>query len=420
LALAAVALRKPWTELAKDLPAQNMLLNYVGPQNPVDTTLQSFRSTEFEGVALGQDAPRVYRNKIVLVVPAAVDYKDQFNTPFGQMYGGYVQANALNTILNRNPIVPAGPLGNALILLIVGLLATGIAAQFGIIRSTLGVILVAIVYAGFTIALFDYFNVWINLITPETAIVLSFAGIMALRFATEERKRRRTSKIFGQYVKPEIVDILVNAKDEEVALAGARRPVTVLFVDIRGFTAMSEHMNPEDVVSALDIYLEELTVSVQDLNGTIDKYVGDELMAIWNAPGYQENHPLLAVKCALDMIDRIDRINRQLLAKGLPAIRYGIGVNTGEVVVGQMGSSLRKQYTVIGDTVNTAARLCSAAGGGEIIIGEETWEAIGDQLVVEETEPLPLKGKSKRFRTFVVLALREETVASPEPVPAPA
>jgi adenylate cyclase len=268
--------------------------------------------------------------------------------------------------------------------------------------------------------LFHQFRIWVDVVTPETAVVLVFAAVMSLRFGTEERQRRRTSKIFGQYVKPEIVDMLVNAPDEEAALAGARRPITVLFVDIRGFTAMSERMEPEQVVSALDVYLEELTESVQEFDGTVDKYVGDELMAIWNAPTYQENHPLLAVMCALDMVARMESINEQLRARSLPAIRYGIGVNSGEAVVGQMGSTLRKQYTVIGDTVNTGARLCGAAGGAEIIIGENTWEMIGNWLVVEETDPLPLKGKRQPLRTFRVIGVRAQQRAGAHPVPAAA
>ena len=127
-----------------------------------------------------------------------------------------------------------------------------------------------------------------------------------------------------------------------------------------------------------------------------------------------------AVQCALDMVASADRINQQLLAAELPRISFGIGVNSGDAIVGRMGSSRHKQYDVIGDTVNTAARLCSAAGRSEIIIGEETWNLVGDRLEVEETEPLPLKGKSAAFRTFVVLGLKPEAEPAPATAPAPA
>jgi adenylate cyclase len=170
---------------------------------------------------------------------------------------------------------------------------------------------------------------------------------------------------------------------------------------------MSERMQPEEVVAALDVYLELLTGSVLKFDGTINKYIGDEIVAIWNAPHHHPDHHMRAVRSALDMVARMDEMNASLRETGLPAIKYGIGVNSGEAIVGQMGSSFRKQYDVIGDTVNTGARLCSAAGGGEVIIGQNTWEAIGDELVVEETEPLRLKGKSQALRTFLVLDIAQ-------------
>lgn len=129
---------------------------------------------------------------------------------------------------------------------------------------------------------------------------------------------------------------------------------------------------------------------------------------------------MLSVMCALDMISRMESINRQLRAMSRPAIAYGIGINSGDAVVGEMGSSFRVQYDVIGDTVNTGARLCSAAGRGEIIVGENTWQLLGDRLVVEETEPLKLKGKSRPFRTFRLIDVRQTPEAMPEVVPAPA
>ena len=139
-------------------------------------------------------------------------------------------------------------------------------------------------------------------------------------------------------------------------------------------------------------------------------------MGLWNAPRLQPDHAMLAVKSALDMINRLEKINAQLTAQALPNIRYGIGVNTGEGIVGEMGSTFRKQYDAIGDSVNTAARLCSAAGGGEIIISQNVWEILGDRLEVEETEPLTLKGKSERLRTFRVIALRETALVAADVV----
>jgi adenylate cyclase len=404
LSVASVALHQSPLAVAHGLPT-NMLINYVGAQDPGDASRQSFHVYQLESVAKGQDAPALFKNKIVLIIPAALVTKDVLTTPFGPMYGGFVQANALNTILQRNPIVPVGATTNSLLALILGLLTALVASRFGILRSAGATLGVAVGFVGLSFVLLDVFRIWMHVITPEIAIVVTFGAVMALRFSTEERQKRRTARIFGQYVKPEIVDILVNSPDEVAALAGARREISILFVDIRGFTAMSERMEPEDVVKALDIYLEVLTASVLKFDGTINKYIGDEIVAIWNAPHQHDDHHMRAVRCGLDMVSCREEINSRLRAKNLPAINYGIGINSGDAIVGQMGSPFRKQYDVIGDTVNTGARLCSAAGGGEVMIAQAVWEAVSDEVIVEETEPLRLKGKSQGLRTFLVLEL---------------
>lgn len=417
--IASLYLKRPVADVVRGLPNE-LYINYVGPQGVGDNSVQSWPLVQFEGVARGEDNPALFRNKIVLIVPAALDFKDQLNTPFGQMYGGFVQANTLNTILRRNPIVPAGDGVNILILLIVGLATTAAASRFGIWRSTAATLLLAVGYSVLAILLFRGMRVWIDLITPEAGIVLAYGFIMAFRFATEERLKRKTSRAFGLYLRPEVVNLLVESEDPTRALAPRRRDISVLFVDIRGFTAMSEHMRPEDVVATLDVYLEELTDAVQASGGTLNKYVGDEIMAMWNTPVDQPDHARRAVACALDMVERIDRINGQLQLKGQPQVSYGIGLNSGEAVVGQMGSTFRKQFDVIGDTVNTAARLCSAAGRMETIIGQGTWEAVGDRLVVEETDPLRLKGKSETIRTFQLLSMLDSPAPTPAAAPAPA
>ena len=404
LSVAAVALHRSPLDLARGLPT-NMLINYVGPQDPGNASRQSFHFYQLEAVAKGEDAAALFRNKVVLIIPAALVTKDVLNTPFGSMYGGFVQANALNTILRRDPIVPVSDPANSWIALLLGLVTVLVASRFGIIRSAGATVIVAVGFAALNFVLLSIFHIWTHVITPEIAIILTFAAVMALRFSTEERQRRRTARIFGQYVKPEIVDILVNSPDEVAALAGTRREISILFVDIRGFTAMSERMEPEDVVEALDIYLEVLTGAVLKFDGTINKYIGDEIVAVWNAPHQHHDHHMRAVQCGLDMVAHRDEINRRLRDKGLPSINYGIGINSGDAIVGQMGSPFRKQYDVIGDTVNTGARLCSAAGGGEVIISETVWETIQNDVTVEETEPLRLKGKSQGLRTFLVLEL---------------
>lgn len=430
--VAALATHRSVAQVLRGLP-RDMYINYSGPQT-TDFTEQIWPTVGLASVArAGQQGrsadaqlAKLFKNKIVLIISTALTGNDIKATPYGGMYGGYVQANTIETLLQRNPIIPAGDGINNLVILLIGLITTLIASRFGIWHSVIGVAGMAIGYPIITILAFSGYRYWLHLPTPEVTLVFVLAGIMAFRFATEERQKKRAHQKFGLYLKPEIVDIIVNSPDEDNTLAGVRRPMSLLFVDIRGFTAMSERMLPEDVVKLLDIYLEELTESVQEFDGTINKYVGDELIGVWNVPRLQPDHAMLAVKSALDMVNRLDKINAQLTALHLPNIRYGIGVNTGDGIVGEMGSSFRKQYDTIGDSVNTGARLCSAAGGGEIIIGQNTWEMIGDRLEVEETEPLTLKGKSAKLRTFRVIGIREtplvaaDVVASEEAAGSPA
>jgi len=181
-----------------------------------------------------------------------------------------------------------------------------------------------------------------------------------------------------------------------------------MFVDIRGFTSMSESMAAGDVTEVVQMYLDHLSGIIFTWDGTLDKYVGDEIMAFWNAPRLQENHALLAIRCAYDCINRGPELQQRLLAKGLPPIRWGIGINSGPAVVGNMGSRSRLQYTALGDTVNTAARFCSHAPAFQVLIGQETYDMCKDYIAVDLVPGVQLKGKSaEKFRIYEVTAIRE-------------
>ena len=177
------------------------------------------------------------------------------------------------------------------------------------------------------------------------------------------------------------------------------QPITVLFVHLQGYVPLCEHIRPENVITLLSVYLEEVSQSVIRFDGTILKYLGGQVMAIWNAPASQVDHSIRAVRSASDILLRSAGINRALQERGLPAIRFGIGVSTGEAIVGMIGSTLHKQYDVIGDAVNTAV-LLSRAAGSEILLSEATREAIGNSVEVEEIEPLRLTGKREVLRIY--------------------
>jgi adenylate cyclase len=200
---------------------------------------------------------------------------------------------------------------------------------------------------------------------------------------------------------PNLEEASVGQPDEREVLR--TQPVTVLFVHLQGFVPLCEHIRPENIMTLLSVYLEEISQSVMTFGGTVLKYMGGQVMAIWNAPSAQVDHSKRAVRCASDLLLRSARINQALQERGLPAIRFGIGVSTGEAMVGMIGSTVHKQYDVIGDAVNTAVLLARAAGS-EALLSEATREAMGDDAPVEEIEPIRLTGKREVLRIYRLIA----------------
>jgi adenylate cyclase len=251
------------------------------------------------------------------------------------------------------------------------------------------------------------------------AIVLAATFSLGARYVLEERERRKVERIFGQYIDPRVARQLAATRSvDDLISKGERRELTVLFMDIRGFTAMSETMRADDVLAVIQDYLEEMSKLILKWDGLIDKYVGDEIMALWNVPLPQPNHALLAVRCAYDLVKSAPDLQGRLAARGLPPISWGVGVNTGLAVVGNMGSHERLQYTALGDTINTSARFCSSAPAFDILIGWPTYQACADYIAVDELPGMQLKGKSaETFRMFKVTAIREDKESPWVPIP---
>jgi adenylate cyclase len=251
------------------------------------------------------------------------------------------------------------------------------------------------------------------------AIVLGAAFSLGARYVLEERERRKVEHIFGHYIDPRVARQLAATRSVgELISRGERRDVTALFMDIRGFTAMSETMRADQVLVVIQEYLNETSKLVLRWDGLIDKYVGDEVMALWNVPLAQPDHALLAVQCAYELISAGPELQARLAGRGLPRISWGIGINTGPAVVGNMGSKDRLQYTALGDTINTAARFCGAARAFEVLIGWSTYEACRDYIAVEEMPGVQLKGKSaETFRVMRITSIREQPTAPWVPFP---
>jgi len=325
-----------------------------------------------------------------------------------QNYGYRIMGDAMTTILSDR-YVRVQP--NSSILLSIVVLSLLVALIVYVLAFRIAVIFTAALlvtyYAG--IFLLGRSGYLADPLYAPIAIVLSAAFSMAARYVLEDRERRKVERIFGHYVDPRIVRQLAASHSvDDIISRGERRDLTLLFVDIRGFTAMSEAMAAEDVLAVIQHYLDHISTLILKWDGTIDKYVGDEVVALWNAPVSQPDHALLALRCAYDLIAQAPALHAKLVEQGLPPVSWGIGINTGPAVVGNMGSKDRLQYTALGDTVNTAARFCSAAPAFNILAGWPTYEACAKYIAVDEMPGLQLKGKSaEKFRVMRVSAIRE-------------
>jgi adenylate cyclase len=335
-----------------------------------------------------------------------------------QNYGYRILGDAIGTVLNDRYVRPQ-PRSSTLLAVLLFAVVVGLWVYLLSLRTamvfTAGVL---VLYYGGTFLLGQQGYLSDPVYTP-IAIVLAATFSLAARYVLEERERRKVERIFGRYVDPRIAQQLAASRSvDEIISRGERKDITLLFVDIRGFTAMSEAMDAEDVQAVIHEYLEEMSSLILKWSGTIDKYVGDEIVALWNAPVAQPDHALLAIRCAYDLVNQAPALEVRLAAKNLPPISWGIGVNTGPAVVGNMGSTDRLQYTALGDTVNTAARFCGAAPEFNLLVGWTTFQACSDFIAVDEMPGLQLKGKSaETFRLFRVTAIRQDKASPWVPFP---
>lgn len=248
----------------------------------------------------------------------------------------------------------------------------------------------------------------LSTISTLTGMALANASDLesSKRLSEEQlRERKRLQGMFSKYVSASVVDQLLSNPDMQV-LGGRKQKITVMFADIRGFTSMSERMAPEEVVELLNEYLSTMSDLILLYNGTLDKFMGDAIMALYGAPILNPDDALRAVTTAVEMQRAVIAINERRAAAGLTTIHMGIGLNTGDTVIGNIGSEKRLEYTAIGDTVNVASRLCSNAKGGQILISEETWMEITEMVEARALEPIRVKGKAEPIKIFEVQRLR--------------
>ena len=345
-------------------------------------------------VIQGKIDRRRLAGKIVFVGatdPLAGDVRLAPTNKSSRLPGVFLHANGANTMLTATYLEPVG---TTTTLIWVALLSVLIAFAILMLPLWLSPFLTLLFGFGYIVLFFVRFDRGqvLNIIYPLIAIVAAFIGALALRYFVENRQRRRVTALFSQYVPETVAQRLVDEDRVETAADGQRLDMTVLFCDLRGFTALSESLSPSTVRVMLDHYYDRVTELVLGMRGTLMKYVGDEVFAVWGAPIPTNDHPAQALACAIAIQELTPELNRELLERDAPEVSFGIGLNTGEAVAAHFGGRRRRQYDVVGDTVNIGARLCSAAGRGEIILSDQVLSRVPSPPPVEPVGRVELKG----------------------------
>jgi adenylate cyclase len=392
----ALAIVEKFTGTKPSIQGQRMQVNYVG--RPF-----SYRTYSFSDVTTGRVAPEEFKDNIVLVGATAPDLHDDYIVPTSwgrRMPGVEIHAHAVQTILSRRFLAAQSFGSTALLIILLSLAAAFLCWKFSELTATLvGIgVIIAIFIAGLVI--YNYGTI-INLVHLPLAVLLTGAFCMIWIARSEGAHKKHILSVFGRYVSKDVVEHLLKGK-ESLELGGQERDISALFVDIRGFTAISEKLKPHQVITFLNHYFGHMTDIVFKNNGTLDKFIGDSIMAVFNSPQNDPDHAYNAVKTAVGMQEACKKLQKE----GLPAVKIGIGITTGKAVVGNMGSEQRQEFTALGDTVNTASRLCGAADGGQTLIDSATYELVKDRVDANKLPPMKVKGKEKALTVYEVTGMR--------------
>ena len=339
------------------------------------------------------------KGKAVFVGATEIGIYDLRATPVDPVLPGVlIHATVLSNILQGRFIIRDGRV-IALEVVLILILPLIMSVLLSLIRHVLfSVVLFAGFFLGygiFNIGIFSEYGLNMSMVYPAFPLLLTYIGCEAYRNLVEMRRSRFLQKAFSSYISPQLVSQIVKNPDM-LRLGGEKKEVTILFSDIRGFTSISERFPPEVIVEILNRYLDPMTHIILNHKGTLDKYIGDAIMAIYNAPLDIEDHPYLACKSAVEMIKALEQVNREFRQIGFPEIDIGIGIHTGDAVVGNMGTDVRFDYTAIGDTVNLSSRLESLNKqyGTHIIVSEFTKNKTkSDEFKFRELDKIKVKGK---------------------------
>ncbi len=351
-----------------------------------------------------------FKDKIVILGITEVGAGDIVSTPIGSIPGPLLHYTFISNLLEGHLIVEPQYITEALILFMVLL---PFLLVFIIKKILYRAILNVIIYLSITVFiryLFITQMIYIDLFYPLLALIISFIVVEAISFTLQEQRGKFMRGAFSSYLSADLLDQLIEHPDT-LSLGGESKELSILFSDIRGFTTISESMDPVSLITLLNRYFTPMTNAVLENGGMLDKYIGDAVMAFFNAPIDVKNHADASCHSALEMIERLNILNEELKLDGINPIKIGIGINTAEVVVGNMGSDTRFNYTVIGDGVNLASRVegLTKNYGIEILITEFTVAKLSKNFIYREIEPVKVKGKDEAVLLYQLMPINDKS-----------
>jgi adenylate cyclase len=381
--------------------ANSMLINYKGGS----ASASNFVTVSYVDVLKNNVSPDTFQDKIVLIGATAIGLGDTFWTPMGRIMSGVeLHASAMDTILAGNFLKTSPAAVTVLSILLLAFLCGLAVLRLRVLWATLITICLALIYFLTAFYFFDH-GTLLDMLYPPLAIAGTFMGITLYNVTSERLEKSEITKTFGQYVSPSIAKTILDAIDQgSLKLGGEERTVTILFADARNFTGISEKMNTQELVSILNRYLSVIIKATLQYDGMVNKFGGDSIMAVWNTPIACQGHALSATRAAVRTQQALKELQER--TKNLPRMEFGIGINTGKAVAGNMGSTDRLEYSVIGDAVNTAARLAGATPGGKVWVGSSTFDLIHDDVFAIPLKPLSLRGKREAIRVYEVLDIQ--------------
>ncbi|MBO7698162.1 MAG: adenylate/guanylate cyclase domain-containing protein, partial [Erysipelotrichaceae bacterium] len=360
----------------------------------------------FYKVLEGSYPVQAFKGNIVLIGAYASGTQDNYYSAIDketQMYGVEIHANIVNQLLDgvykKELVFPY----NLISTILMGIFTIVIVSLF---RNQISIPLIVILsgaYVYLSKLFYDKLNIVVAILTPVISALLIMIVHILLSYFTVHREKQRIIANYGKYLSPEVARQIADMGEAALSLGGIKKDIAVLFVDIRGFTPLSESLPPEKVMEMLNSYLKITTSAIFKYEGTVDKFIGDATMGVFNAPLDLEDYTYKAVMAGLEMAKMSKTIDETLPDDLKGRVGFGVGINCGEAIVGNVGTDFRMEYTAIGDTVNTASRLEGQAKSGTVIISQAVYERVKDRLICEDAGKVTLKGKAEEAQIYRVL-----------------